>query len=223
MLYGEAPAGPVFIEEHGIRYGVELTGGQKTGFFLDQRENRRAAAAYASGRRVLDLFCYSGGFSLAASVLGQARSVLGVDSSQRAVALARANAELNGLNNVTFDEGDCFKRLEQLVADGERFGMVILDPPKFARNREAVPEALRAYHHLNRLAVQVLEPGGTLVTCSCSGHVSREDFQYMLADVAQRTERDVQILDQRGAAPDHPVAATCLESEYLKCFIAHVP
>ncbi len=222
VLYGEAPTGPVFIEEHGVRYGVELTGGQKTGFFLDQRENRRAAAAFANGRRVLDLFCYSGGFSLAASMLGQARSVLGVDSSQRAVALARANAELNGLNNVNIDEGDCFKRLEQLVADGERFGMVVLDPPKFARNRDAVPEALRAYHHLNRLAVQVLEPGGTLVTCSCSGHVSREDFLYMLADVAQRTERNIQILDQRGSSPDHPVVATCLESEYLKCCIAHV-
>jgi 23S rRNA (cytosine1962-C5)-methyltransferase len=222
VLWGEAPPGPVFIEEHGIRYGIELTGGQKTGFFLDQRENRRAAAAHVRGRRVLDLFCYSGGFSLAASILGHARSVLGIDSSQRAVALARANAELNGLSNVVFDEGDCFKRLEQLVADGEHFGMVVLDPPKFARNREAVPEALRAYHHLNRLAVQVLEPGGTLVTCSCSGHVSREDFLFMLADVAQRTERDIQILDQRGAAPDHPVAATCLESEYLKCCVARV-
>jgi 23S rRNA (cytosine1962-C5)-methyltransferase len=171
---------------------------------------------------VLDLFCYSGGFSLAASVLGHARSVLGIDSSQRAVALARANAELNGVNNVVFEEGDCFKRLEQLAADGERFGLIVLDPPKFARNREGVAEAARAYHHLNRLAVQVLEPGGTLVTCSCSGHVSREDFLFMLADVAQRTERDIQILDQRGAAPDHPVAATCLESEYLKCCVARV-
>jgi 23S rRNA (cytosine1962-C5)-methyltransferase len=222
VLWGEAPADPVFIEEHGVRYGLELTGGQKTGFFLDQRENRRAAAAYAGDRRVLDLFCYSGGFSLAASRIGHARSALGIDSSQRAMALARANAELNGLDNVRFEQGDCFKRLEQLATDGERFGLVILDPPKFARNREAVPEALRAYHHLNRLAVQVLEPGGTLVTCSCSGHVSREEFLYMLADVAQRTERDIQILDQRGAAPDHPVSATCLETEYLKCCIARV-
>ncbi len=212
----------MFIEEHGIRYGVELTGGQKTGFFLDQRENRRAAAAYVRGRRVLDLFCYSGGFSLAAHVLGQARQVLGIDSSERAIALAQANAALNGMDNVAFEEGDCFKRLEQLIAAGERFGLVVLDPPKFARNREAVPEALRAYHHLNRLAVQVLEPSGTLVTCSCSGHVSREDFLFMLADVAQRTDRNIQILDQRGAAPDHPVAATCLESEYLKCCIARV-
>lgn len=222
VAWGEAPEGPVFIAEHGLRYGVDLGAGQKTGFFIDQRDNRRAAAGYFRGRKLLDLFCYSGGFSLCAVALGGAMESLGVDSSPKAIALAKANAELNGLSHVHFETGDGFKVQEALVAEGRKFGGVVLDPPKFARNRQAVDEALRAYHHLNRLAVELLEPDGILVTCSCSGHVTREDFLHMLAEVAQRTGRDIQVLEQRGASPDHPVAATCLESEYLKCFICRV-
>ena len=145
--------------------------------------------------------CYSGGFSLTAARLGNAREVWGLDSSQKAVGLARANAELNGVTNVRFDVADCFAGLETLHARHERFGAVVLDPPKFARSRQAVDEAMRAYHHLNRLALAVLEPGGILVTCSCSGHVSREDFLYMLVGVAQQSPRDIQILEARGAAP----------------------
>jgi 23S rRNA (cytosine1962-C5)-methyltransferase len=171
---------------------------------------------------VLDLFCYTGGFALAGSVPGHAKEVLGMDSSAKAIALARANAELNGVANVHFEVGDCFQRLEALESEGQKFGAIVLDPPKFARSRQGVAEALRAYHYLNRLAVHVLEPGGVLVTCSCSGHVSREDFLFMLADVAQRTGRDIQVLEQRGAAPDHPVSATCLETDYLKCCICRV-
>jgi 23S rRNA (cytosine1962-C5)-methyltransferase len=221
LVWGEAPGGPVFIVENSLRYGVDLAEGQKTGFYLDQRDNRRAAATYFHGRRVLDMFCYSGGFSLNAAVHGHAREVLGCDSSQKAVALARANAELNHAHNVRFEVFDGFKALENL-ASGPRFGGVVLDPPKFARNRASVDEAMRAYHRLNRLAVDVLEPGGILVTCSCSGHVSREDFTYMLVGVAQQTGREIQVLEIRGAAPDHPVSVTCLESEYLKCFICRV-
>ncbi len=222
LHWGDAPEGPVFIEENGLSYGVDLAEGQKTGFYLDQRENRRVAASYCSGRRVVDMCCYSGGFSLAASVLGNASDVWGFDSSQKAVALAKANAELNGVTNVRFDPGDCFAVLETLGARHERFGAAVVDPPKFARSRGAVEEALRAYHHLNRLAIGVLEPGGILVTCSCSGHVTREDFLYMLVGVAQQSKRDIQILEARGAAPDHPVSATCLESEYLKCYVCRV-
>lgn len=221
-LLGDVPDGPVFIEEHGIRYGVDLHAGQKTGFFLDQRENRRAAAQYARGRRVLDACCYTGGFSLAAALLGGAREVHGFDSSGKAIALARANAELNSVANVHFDEADAFQRLELLARQRERFGLVVLDPPKFARNRQHVEDALRAYHHLNRLAVDVLEPGGILVTCSCSGHITRDDFLFCLAEVAERTGRDIQVLEARGAAADHPVSASCLESEYLKCMICRV-
>jgi 23S rRNA (cytosine1962-C5)-methyltransferase len=222
LHWGEAPDGPVFIVENGIRYGIDLAEGQKTGFYVDQRDNRRAAAGYFRGRRVLDMFCYSGGFSLNAAVNGHAREIMGYDSSQKAVTLARANAELNGVTNARFEAADCFKALSALVADRQRFGAVVLDPPKFARNRASVDEALRAYDRLNRLAVDLLEPGGILVTCSCSGHVSREDFLYMLLGVAEQTGRDIQVLEMRGAGADHPLAVTCLESEYLKCFICRV-
>ncbi len=220
--WGHAPDGPLAIVDGGLKYELDLAEGQKTGFYLDQRENRVAAARYFRDRRVLDMFCYSGGFSMAASALGGAREVLGVDTSQRAVALAWINAERNGLKNVRFQQGDGFQTLESLVEAGERFGGVVLDPPKFARSRRAVEEAMRAYHWLNRLAVTLLEPGGILATCSCSGHVSREDFLYMLVGVAQQTGREIQVLEQRGASPDHPVNAACLESEYLKCFICRV-
>jgi 23S rRNA (cytosine1962-C5)-methyltransferase len=220
--WGQPPVGPVFINEHGLRYGVELGEGQKTGFFLDQRENRRAAAGYLGGLQVLDLFCYSGSFGICASALGTAADVLGIDSSPKAIALARANAALNEVKNVKFDEGDAFQALATLADVRRRFGAVVLDPPKFARHRQGLDEALRAYHHLNRQAVELLQPGGILVTCSCSGHVTREDFLHLLAEVSGRTGRDIQVLEQRGAAPDHPVAATCLENEYLKCLICRV-
>lgn len=220
--WGQAPDGPLEIVENGLRYSVDLTEGQKTGFYLDQRENRKIAAGYLRGLRVLDMFCYSGGFSLAASVLGGAKEVVAVDSSSKAVALAEANARLNGATNIRFQCGEGFETLETLAASDERFDAVILDPPKFARSRRAVQEALQAYHWLNRLALAVLEPGGKLVTCSCSGHVTREDFLYMLVGVARQTHRDIQILENRGAAADHPVLASCLESEYLKCFICRV-
>jgi 23S rRNA (cytosine1962-C5)-methyltransferase len=222
LHWGQMPEGPVFIEEHGLRYGVDLREGQKTGFYLDQRENRRAAAAYCQGRRVLDLFCYSGGFGLCALKLGAAREVLAVDGSQKALALARANAELNGVTNIHFQAGDGFHTLDALRTAGERFGAIVLDPPKFARSRAALDDALMAYHRLNRSAAELLEPGGILITCSCSGHVTREDFLHMLAGVAQRSGRDIQVLEQRGAAPDHPVGVSCLETEYLKCFICRV-
>ena len=222
LYWGHAPSGPAFIVENGLRYGVDLAEGQKTGFYLDQRDNRRVAAGYFHGRRVLDMFTYSGGFSLNAIVHGHAREVLGIDTSQKAVALARANAELNGIRGVRFEAGDGFQALAQLAADGERFGAVVLDPPKFARSRKSLDDALRAYHRLNRMAIEVLKPGGILVTCSCTGQVSREDFLFMLLGVAEQTGRDVQVLEMRGAAPDHPLSVTCLEGEYLKCFICRV-
>jgi 23S rRNA (cytosine1962-C5)-methyltransferase len=222
LQWGHGPDGPVEIVDRGLRYAVDLSEGQKTGFYLDQRENRHAAAGYLRGRRVLDMFCYTGGFSLAAAAWGQAGEVLGIDSSQRAVAQAQANATRNGLDRVRFEAAEAFPKLQSLVAAGERFGGVVLDPPKFARNRASVDEALRAYHRLNRMAVELIEPGGILVTCSCSGHVSRDDFFMMLVSVAQQSGREVQVLEQRGAAPDHPVSTTCPETEYLKCFICRV-
>ena len=222
LIWGELPDGPVFIEENDLRWGIDLSEGQKTGYYLDQRDNRRVAASYMRGRRVLDMFCYSGGFALNAAKHGDATEVIAYDSSAKALALAKANVQLNGVPNVHFEQEDGFDALARLARIGQGFGGVILDPPKFARSRQSVEEAMRAYHRLNRLAVDVLQAGGILVTCSCSGHVTRDDFLYMLVGVAQQTKRDIQILEQRGAAPDHPVAATCLETEYLKCFICRV-
>jgi 23S rRNA (cytosine1962-C5)-methyltransferase len=222
LLRGAAPDGPIFVREYGLTFGVDLTEGQKTGYYLDQRDNRQAAARYARGRRVLDMFCYSGGFAVACAVSGGARSVLAVDGSSRAAALARANADMNGAANVAGETADAFEKLDALRNGGERFGMVILDPPKFARSRATAEDALRAYHRINRVGVDLLEPGGILVTCSCSGSVSRDQFLEMLGGVAQRAGRSLQFLECRGAAPDHPVSASCLEGEYLKCVIARV-
>ena len=222
LLRGTAPDGPVFVEEHGLRFGIDLAEGQKTGFYLDQRDNRQAAARHARGRRVLDMFCYSGGFALACAVTGGAASVLAVDTSSKATSLVAANTALNGAANVAVETADAFEKLDALAAAGETFGMVVLDPPKFARSRATLDDALRAYHRINRVACDLLEPGGILVTCSCSGSVSRDDFLEMLAGVAQRAGRTIQLLEVRGAAADHPVSASCLEGEYLKCVIARV-
>ncbi len=222
VAHGALPLGPVFIEENGIRFGVDVATGQKTGGYLDQSENRVAAARFLQGRRTLDMFCYTGGFSLAAAKLGRAREVIGIDSSELAIKTARANAELNGIPNVQFRKEDCFDALFELTSQGERFGGVILDPPKFTRSRHNLDEALRAYHQINRLAVELLEPGGILVTCSCSGSVSRNDFANMLSVVSQKSKRNIQVLEQRGASVDHPISICCPESEYLKCFICRV-
>lgn len=218
---GGLPEDPIVIEEHGVRYGVDVRGGQKTGFYLDQRENRRAVAAYAAGREVLDLFCYTGGFALNAA-RGGAAGVLAVDSSAPAIEQARRNATANGLGDVLFEVGEALPTLGRLAAEQCRFGLVILDPPKFARNPRALEDALKGYLRLNRAALDVLEPNGVLVTCSCSGHVDRQLFAQVLGQVAEGSGRSIQILDQRGQAPDHPVSASCLETDYLKCFIARV-
>lgn len=222
VLRGEPLPPSVTLRENGLSFQVDLGAGQKTGYYLDQRENRLAAAACLAGRRVLDMFCYVGGFSLAAAKLGGAREVLAFDSSQRAVEQARANAALNGVQNVRFEVAEAFETLESLASAGERFGAVILDPPRFAGTRQSIDHALRAYHRLNRLGVQLLEPGGILVTCSCSGRVSRDDFSRMLYGVVRRTRREIQILQQRGPSPDHPVRPSCPETDYLKCFICRV-
>jgi 23S rRNA (cytosine1962-C5)-methyltransferase len=221
-LWGDVPPAAVFIREHDLKFEVDLCAGQKTGFYLDQRDNRRAAASYARGRRVLDMFCYTGGFALSAARAG-AISVLGVDASQPAVTLAQRNAQRNDIGNVRFEVGQAFEAMEQLAqpgAPGDPFGMVILDPPKFARQSHAVDHALRGYLRLNLLAVRLLQSGGILVTCSCSGHISREDFTGMLGTVAEQSGRSIQILAQLGQAPDHPISASCLETNYLKCVIA---
>jgi 23S rRNA (cytosine1962-C5)-methyltransferase len=220
-LWGQVPQGPVVIEESGVRFLVHLGEGQKTGFYLDQRDNRLAVARLAAGRRVLDAFCYTGGFGLHAARAGAA-SVLGLDVSEPALALARENARLNGLEQLTFQRGDVFDQMQALEAAGERFGVVVLDPPKFARTRGAVEEALRGYRRLQTLALRLLEPDGVLVTCCCSGLITPDMLQDLLAQLAAEERRDVQLLERRGQAADHPVAVTCPETSYLKCFVCRV-
>ena len=223
LVSGREPPRPLFIEENGIQFGVDVVQGQKTGFYLDQSDNRLAVARYVRGHRVLDAFCYTGGFSLTAVKLGAAASSVGIDTSETALATARANAELNGIaDHALFEKADVYNKLGQLAGTGDRFDTVILDPPKLVRHRAGVKKALRGYYSLNQLAVEVLNPGGMLVTCSCSGHVSRDDFEQMLASVAAGTKRHIQILEARGQAPDHPVSVSCLETSYLKCYICRV-
>ena len=223
LVRGAEPPRPLFIEEHGIRYGLDVVQGQKTGFYLDQRKNRAAAARSIAGGRVLDLFCYTGAFGITALKAGGAREVLGVDVSEPALALAAANAELNGVaEHMRFEKGKAFDVLERLASEGQQFDAVILDPPKMTRHRAGLEQALRGYFSLNRLALDVLRPGGVLVTCSCSGLVSRSDFEGVLATVATRSGRTIQILEARGQAADHPVSVQCPETAYLKCFICRV-
>jgi 23S rRNA (cytosine1962-C5)-methyltransferase len=222
-LCGAAPPRPLFIEEHGLRYGIDIVEGQKTGFFLDQRDNRRALAGYVRGGRVLDLCCYTAGFSMNALRHGAAREALAIDVSEAALSTARANAVLNGFTTaIRFEKSDAFKALDALRGAGDRFEVVVLDPPKLARHARGVPEALRGYHSLNRLAIEVLAENGILVTCSCTGHVERGMFENMLAEAAHSAKRRLQFLETRGAAADHPTSVTCPETDYLKCYICRV-
>ncbi len=221
LLWGQVPAEPVLVEEEGIRFLVHLREGQKTGFYLDQRANRRAVARFAAGRRVLDAFCYTGGFGLHAARAG-ARAVLGVDGSAAALELARKNALLNGFEAMSFVREDVFSHLQTLEQAGERFGLIVLDPPKFARARNAVEEALRGYRRLQTLALRLLESDAILVTCCCSGLITVVMLEDLLAQLAVEEHREIQILQRRGQAADHPVSVTCPETNYLKCLISRV-
>lgn len=220
-LWGEPPPANLTIRENGLQVFINLAEGQKTGYYLDQRENRLAVARLCGGKRVLDAFCYSGGFGLQAARAGAA-SVLGVDASATALELARRNAAANGLTNITFTAADVFHHLAELVATGQRFDVVILDPPKFARNRAAVPEALRGYRRLHQLALKLFDRDGLLVSCCCTGLITQTDLEELIAQVAIDSKRDVQFLDRRGPSADHPVAVTCRETGYLKCIISRV-
>jgi 23S rRNA (cytosine1962-C5)-methyltransferase len=223
-IWGAVPDGPVPVVIDGLELEVDIGTGQKTGLYLDQRENRRVAARYATGRRVLDVFCYTGGFGLEAARAGAA-DVLGIDASAAALAAAQRNAAKNRLANLLFRSGDAFQELRLLASapsGSEPFGMVILDPPKFARHAQAVRSALQGYQRANLLAVRLLEPGGILVTCSCSGHVTSDDFITMLGSVSEQAGRPMQLLARLGQAPDHPVSVSCPETAYLKCVIARV-
>jgi 23S rRNA (cytosine1962-C5)-methyltransferase len=218
-LAGEVP-GRVLIEENALRFGVDLESGQKTGWFLDQRANRAAAARYAGGRRVLDAFCNAGGFALACAAAG-ATAVTAVDSSAEAVSEVSANARLNGLESgVAAVQANAFDYLRLLERDRERFGLVVLDPPAFAKNRASVDGARRGYKELNLRALRLLEPGGVLVTCSCSHWFGPPLFWGMLEEAATDSGRRLRILEERTQDLDHPIVTGYGESRYLKCIIA---
>ena len=219
--HGQSPGGPVHYWQNDLELAIDLDIGQKTGGYLDQRDNHAAAAAYLRGRSVLDVCCYAGGFGLVAARRG-AGPVVGVDSSATALAAARANAQRNGIESIELVKNDCFDELKRRREAGLTFDAVVLDPPRFAGSRHQLDSALRAYRRLNTAAIDLLPPGGILVTCSCSGRVSRGDFLNTLLDVGRRRRRDLIVLASRGPSPDHPVAASCPESDYLKCVIAEV-
>jgi 23S rRNA (cytosine1962-C5)-methyltransferase len=222
-LRGVPPPGPVPYLENGLVFSADLRTGQKTGAYLDQRENRARAAILARNRRVADVCCYAGGFTLPMLAAG-ARSVTAVDVSEGALEMARANAERNGLDDgrVRFEASDAFRWLEREAEAFRTYDMVVLDPPRFARSSRGVPQALKGYGRLNELAVRVLEPGGTLVTCSCTGRVGRDQFVQVLAGVEERTGRRIRILASHGQPADHPVSPTCPETAYLECLVCRV-
>jgi 23S rRNA (cytosine1962-C5)-methyltransferase len=211
----------VTVKENGVRFRVDLRAGHKTGFFCDQRENRHRLATLTRGLDVLDGCCYTGGFGIYAKMLGQADSVTAVDLDEDAIELAKANAKLNQVP-ITFAHSDVFGYLRQMQTNGRLFDVVVLDPPKFVPTRDDYREGSQKYMDLNALGMTVLKPGGLLLTCSCSGLVSREDFLGMVRSAATRIRRPLQIVDVTGAGPDHPVMAHCPESAYLKAVWARV-
>ena len=207
----------VKIREHGVRYEVDFAAGHKTGFFCDQRENRRALARFTRDARVLDLCCYTGGFSLNAKVSGGAADVTSVDLDEAALAQARRNMHLNQAR-LKFVHADAFAYARQMQQNGEKWDVVVLDPPKFifTRDDHGNWEGRQKYEDLNLLAISLVRPGGLFVTCSCSGLLSLEDFEAHVIKAAHRQNRRLQFLDRTGAGPDHPVYSNCLESRYLK-------
>jgi len=211
----------VVIDEEGVRFGIDLEQGHKTGFYLDQRDNRQQLRALSGGRDVLDCFCYTGGFTLNA-LAGGARSVTAVDSAGDALELARGNAELNGLAQPEWIEGDVFQALRRFRDQARSFDLIVLDPPKFAPTAAHVEKAARAYKDINLLAFKLLRPGGLLMTFSCSGGVTAELFQKIIAGAALDAGADAQVVSRLGAASDHPVALSFPEGDYLKGLICRV-
>ena len=215
LLHGEVPE-RVEVEVEGLVLRADLWRGQKTGLFLDQRENHRMVEAYARGR-VLDAFTYQGGFALHAA--RAADTVLAADVSADALAHVAANAARNGLTNVTTREANAFDLLRELEHGPDRFDTVILDPPAFAKNKDAAEKARRGYKEINLRALKILRPGGTLVTCSCSYHVHEADFEEVLADAAADAGAAVTVVEKRRQGRDHPVLLGVPETFYLKCFV----
>jgi 23S rRNA (cytosine1962-C5)-methyltransferase len=210
------------VREGAARFLVDIARGQKTGWFCDQRENRLAAARLTAGKRVLEVFCHTGAFGIQAALAG-ASHVEGVDVSEEALVLAREHARLNGVQErCSYRAADAFEELRRLEQIGRQFDVVLLDPPAFARSKQAVPRALSGYKDINLLGIRLTKPEGIVVTSSCSHHVSDTDLWKAIGRAAQDAKRCVRLLEQRGQASDHPILATMPETRYLKCFIMQV-
>jgi 23S rRNA (cytosine1962-C5)-methyltransferase len=222
-LRGEAPSDPLEIEEAGVKFLLSIATGHKTGFYLDQRENRALIRSLAGGATVLDCFCYTGGFALSA-LAGGAGHVTAVEASGEALALARRNAQLNtfAADRCEWVEADVFQMLRRLRDQGRRFDLIVLDPPKFAPTAALAERAARGYKDINLLAFKLLAPGGLLATFSCSGGISRDLFQKIVAGAALDACVDAQILRHLGAGLDHPVALSFPEGEYLKGLLCRI-
>ena len=218
-LAGEVPDA-VTIRMNGLELRADLLHGQKTGIFLDQRQNYRAAARYARGGKALDCFTSTGGFAL--HLAAKCESVEGVDSSASAVAAARANAHANQVENVNFHEADVFDLLSRYAAERRQFSMVVLDPPAFAKSRKTKDAAATGYKDINLRALRLLGPGGILVTCSCSHHISEADLLQVVAEASLDAHRTLRVLERRTQSQDHPILLTVPETLYLKCLILEV-
>ncbi len=220
-LYKEVVKGSLdklpVIEENGVSIEVDPLGGQKTGFFLDQKANRRALRQYVNGGKGLDLFCYTGAWSVAAAMSGA--EVTGVDESERAIGQAAKNAAMNALQNrVSFVRDDVFSFLRRKSRDdSEGYDFIVLDPPAFVKSSAKIKEAIKAYREVNRLSMGLLKPGGLLVTSSCSYHLGREMFLEMLLEASRDAQRGLRLLELRSQDRDHPVLLAMPETEYLKC------
>ncbi len=223
VLHGEEPPKFVTIEENGVKINVDIVGGHKTGFYLDQRDSREASVKYVNGKRVLNCFCYTGGFGLYA-LKGGASEVINVDVSQPALDTAQLNAEMNGypVENAQFVNADVFKLLREYRERGELFDVVIMDPPKFAESKSQLVGACRGYKDINMLAMQILKPGGMLLTYSCSGLMDNGLFQKIIADAALDAHREVQFIERFSQAADHPLDSAYPEGFYLKGFACYV-
>jgi len=217
-----AGATRVEVQEGRARFLVDIERGQKTGWFCDQRENRLVTAQLAAGAEVLEVFCYTGAFGIHAA-LGGARSVEGLDVSEDALMSAREHAVLNKVDDrCTYRVTDAFDEMRRLEREGRRFDVVMLDPPAFARSKQAVLRALVGYKDINLMGMRLTKPRGIVVTSSCSHHVSEHDLWIAICHAARDTKRQVRLLEQRGQASDHPILAAMPETRYLKCFIIQI-
>ncbi|QYJ79628.1 class I SAM-dependent rRNA methyltransferase [Shewanella acanthi] len=223
LLHGTLPDMPVIIEENGIKIAVDVTKGHKTGFYLDQRDNRAMAARFVKGKSVLNCFCYTGTFGLYAAKAGAA-IIENVDVSSLALDTARLNMKVNGLNDdhVHYNEADVFKLLRQYRDEGKTFDVIVLDPPKFADNKSQLNGACRGYKDINMIALQLLNPGGVLLTFSCSGLMPADLFQKIVADAALDAKREIQFIERLSQASDHPIGSAFPEGFYLKGLVARV-